>query len=420
MNAISQKEVEQRLGLGRVHSQELAHIISETLPLATYPTASRIDFFPEHKKDFALSLIFDKKGDLQRVAPTPHLTADTLSQIVENVERKLLDPPIPLVSDLLLFTHRPVCGYWRYKDKITIRPVPESAPRIEGLNGDHPLIVEVKFDGSHDWHLSNLRAQREPRQLTLLLSLLVPGIKIPTIDKRRHWVMRHTAEGVRQSLYMHEGYYSGQPSEISPVWPPPPMWGKPPAAFTPQGDLPEIEMTEALPPLSQARDRFVLPSSMEENLDIFFEMPQEQRERILRSAYWLHHAMYVSHASRSDSFQALIQAIESLVETPKNLPRCGECRKTKEGPTALFKAFINTYAPVLSSADEKARKVLYGKRSDLTHGKVLFIEDANVGLWHYTPQAIYEMQLAEQARAICHRAIMGWLSAQKRQEGAHT
>ena len=80
----------------------------------------------------------------------------------------------------------------------------------------------------------------------------------------------------------------------------------------------------------------------------------------------------------SSSFVALVLAIESLTERGSvhrvYCPECGNDRNHDvPGPTALFKCFLETYAP--GAGEKKRRDQIYDLRSSILHGKQLISFD---------------------------------------------
>ncbi|ELP65726.1 hypothetical protein ACKI1I_11650 [Streptomyces turgidiscabies] len=396
MKRLSQQEVERRLGMRAVDPHELAWAIANVVQQSQFTSELQVDFPREDSP--ALTLHYFKKGGLRAIAPGPSLTEEVFTQIEQKVKATLLAPAASLVHRMVLFAHVPTEGYWRYRDKLLIRRAPDEAPRPQMVMGEHPLVFEVAFNGSADWQLRNMRALQEPRQLALLLSLLIPGLTVPPINSRKHWMLDATP-GAMRSVWAQETYFipnfEGYADELSP-----------------QGDLPTIEMVAAMPGGVSADTVLVVPQDLEQKLDTFMQLDGEDRTRLLRAAYWLHHAREVWDISKSAYFQSLVQGVEAMLKYPPHRERCTECKAHLEGPTAYFRRFIDRYAPVRNEHDEdekKARKLLYQKRSDLTHGTSLLSADEEVGLGWHTPKPSYEYQLSSEAQRVCRRAIIGWL-----------
>ncbi|WP_427923850.1 hypothetical protein [Streptomyces sp. cg40] len=399
MTNLTQQEVERRLGLRAVNPQELAWAIASSVQQSEFTSELQVDF-PSGVSP-ALTLHYYKKGGLRAIVPGPRLTDEVFKQIEQRVKATLLTPATPIVYRTPLFAHVPTEGYWRYRDKLVIRRAPDEAPRPEMVMGEHPLILEVKFDGSPDRQLRNMRALQEPRQLALFLSLVVPGITVPPIHSRKHWILDATP-GAMRSVWAQEAYFLPNFESFT-------------AELTPQGDLPAIEMVPKMPVGVEADQVLVLPEDLEQKLDTFMRLEDDDRARVLRAAYWLHHAREVWDVSKSAYFQSLIQAVEAMLKYAPHRERCPQCRTHLAGPTAYFRIFIDRYAPMRDENDDaerKTRKLLYDKRSDLTHGTSLLSADEEVGFGWHTPKPSYEYLLSSAALRVCRQAIIGWLDEQ--------
>ncbi|MCX4976258.1 hypothetical protein [Streptomyces sp. NBC_00620] len=400
MTKLSKPEVERRLGMRTVDPQELAWAISNVVPQSQFTSELQVDF--PRADSPALTLHYFRKGGLRAIVPGPSLTEETFALIEQRVKSTLLAPATPLVRRVVLFAHVPTEGYWRYRDKLVIQRAPDEAPRPPVELGDHPLVFEVKFDSSPDWQLRNMRALREPRQLALLLSLLVPGLSVPPRNPRHQWVLDATP-GAMRSVWAQETYFI-------------PNFETYTDELSQQGDLPAIELVATMPSGIRENQVLVLPEDLEQKLDTFMRLGDDDRARLLRAAYWLHHAREVWDVSKSAHFQSLVQAVEAMLKYAPHRERCPQCNAHLAGPTAYFRCFIDRYAPMRNTEDDderKTRKLLYDKRSDLTHGTSLLSADEEVGFgWHH-PKPSSEYQLASEAHQVCRRAIIGWLEEQQ-------
>jgi hypothetical protein len=396
MTAISQREVEQRLGLGVVDEEELGRVLLDVVQRATYPSDVRADY-PSVEAP-ALSLLYRKDGSLAAILPGKALTSDLLNKVAEAVATKLLVPPKRMVCRLPVFAHLPTEGYWRYKDELVIRRAPDRAPRPIALMAPHPLILEVAFMGADDWSIGEMRARREPRRLALLLSLLIRGLKLPHAVHRNTWAVElDFARPLEGSILTRDIYHIPDFAQFA-------------EELSEQGDLPDIELVESVPWAIDIGRVLALPATLPGCLAAYKELRDLEQRKLLRAAYWLHHAGEVFHLSKSASYQALVQAVECLIDAPRGHGACAECgRPTAPGPTRLFTDFIEQHAPMEDTSEQAARKILYKTRSALAHGNELFYVDEESGYGWHGPRAAFERHVAEQAHDICRRAVVGWL-----------
>jgi hypothetical protein len=337
------------------------------------------------------------------ILPGDNLTDEIIKSIAQEVESKLLAPSVSKVSRMVLFSSVPVDGYWRYRNKLVIRRAPDQAPRPAAIMGQHPLMLEIFYEGAQDGFTDNIRRQRESHQWALMLTLLVPGLLVPPRVEFNHlWVVPHqfsSTPGPHISIEAQEVYlYPRDPVDES--------------SLSGQGGLPGISLVEEVPTSIGLDQVLVLPKSIQRCLDIFMTLDNDRREKVLRAAFWLDHSSHVWRLSKSASYQSLIQAVEVLIDVPRNQPKCAECnRSLGVGPTALFTEFLDKYSPK-SSDLEPARHRLYNVRSGLSHGNILLHMDQGVVFNWYNPKTPHEHMLVSNARLICRRAIISWLMDQ--------
>lgn len=399
--AISQRDLEQKLGLGSVDGGELAFLLSQRFQRAQHTSDRQIDY-PD-PENLMISLRYDKRNVLNAIEPGKLLTEDAANSIAQEVETKLLSPSPQKIASMILFSNVPVEGYWRYRDKLVICRAPDKAPRPTALTGKHPLMLELSYSGADDGFTNNMRRERASQKWALMLTLLVPGIQVPPrVEFNRLWVVPleiPLPPGPHTSIEAQEIYLFPR-DKIAP------------SVLSDRGELPEIQLIREVPTTVGPGQVLVLPESIEQCLDIFDSLDLERNQKILRAAFWLDYSDHVWRLSKSASYQALIQAVEVLIDMPKDQPRCIECdRTTGAGPTALFAKFLDDYAPA-SSDLEPARKELYSLRSSLAHGNTLLYMDQGVVYNWYGPKSPHEHMLISNARVLCRRAIVNWLMEQ--------
>ncbi|MEV7046622.1 hypothetical protein [Amycolatopsis sp. NPDC051061] len=395
MAAIDQDDLERRLGLGRVDQEELAFVIQNVIKSARYPSNRRINFPGDGP--IILSLLFDKHGTLTGISPGEALTAELVEQIEREVVGKLLAPTRSMVHRIPLFAWFQTKGYWRHEDKLVFRPVPDRAPQPWFLMAPHPLILEVSFSGANDSSIAAMRGRRASGQMALFLSLLIPGLQIPSLSNSwsHRWVIVQTDPPSPRAPALAADHYFIE--DFEPFV----------DSLSNKGSLPDIELVEGLPMALGIDRKFVLPDTISRHLGIFAKLSDSDSRKMLRAAYWLHHAQEVWDLSKSASYQALIQAVEVLIEVPQDQPRCTTCDRTLGvGPTKLFREFIDRFAPMADSSEDPARKRLYAIRSMVAHGNSLFYADENVDVGWHSPTPMHEYELMEGAKRICRRAVI--------------
>jgi hypothetical protein len=131
-----------------------------------------------------------------------------------------------------------------------------------------------------------------------------------------------------------------------------------------------------------------------------------RRTGVLRAAYWLDTANRVWHMSKSLSYLAVINAIETLLPEQGNdpCPCCGLNRSP--GSTARFREFLETYA---TSIEPRTRTAMYRLRSTLVHGHGLHGLDRPRGFGELSPGTMEHWDLHGAALSGARIAILNWL-----------
>jgi hypothetical protein len=339
-----------------------------------------------------LRTIYNKDGKLIKVLGGPDLCAGDIDGLRRRIEAELLTQGATKVRISVLFSLVPTVGYLRYRDVFQIVPVPPDAPRPRvPIRGDHPFLLEFKVSSSSNVEITLMRHQQKARQLELLLSSLF-NMRVWSIKRemRSYWAMDISEDTVvLPSKFLLEGYgWRGFVAELD-----------------------DFSSTEHLSPVEQinAQDyyssRWVsfdstlnAPNDIEQQLDKFFSLPIDQREKFLRASYWFQHAHAVLRDSKSASFVALVSAIEALMPTPKK----------RFGVTKRFVDFVESTIPG-GAVPEDERRRFYELRSDLSHGPKLLSVDHDH--WSFTPTQLNEGYDSDTVRQIVQLVLHNWLAA---------
>jgi hypothetical protein len=152
--------------------------------------------------------------------------------------------------------------------------------------------------------------------------------------------------------------------------------------------------------------KLTIPSDTKRQCDRFFALNIDDKEKFLRSSYWLQHADKVFSMSKSASFVALVSAIEALMPPPKSGKQCPECKQMLGvGPTKHFVDFVEALIPD-SAIPESERKRFYQIRSALSHGGKLLASDH--GVWGFTPKQLGEGQDTGVVWQIAQMVLRNW------------
>ena len=119
-------------------------------------------------------------------------------------------------------------------------------------------------------------------------------------------------------------------------------------------------------------EEVVLPERLGVMLAMVDRLGHEERRRFMRAAQWMASARSLWDHSVSSYYIALVAAIESL-QSDEDVMRCSECNQVRD-VTQRFRRFVERFVPP-EAGERITRQRLYGIRSDLAHGRVVFDVD---------------------------------------------
>jgi hypothetical protein len=353
--------------VNRVDQSELEQLLQAHFGRAKAVTNREIHYGREDL-DLKPALIVRYTKETARIAtiePHPGLALDDVAQIERKIHEQLLQSPGERIGQLVLFSSLAFNGWFRYRDRFQLIPLPSDAPRpILGISG-HPLLMQFRFPGSDDMMIRLQRQSRVGRELELLCTALSMNIEgaIP-ITARYHWSLVGAQDPTNsRSEYCLEAYSwpggSGQTAEFSSV-----------KAWHPAPRLPHHDYY-AVVGISVGQE-MSLPETFDELFDAYFQRGPIEQERFLRAAHWHQFAHRAYGHSNSGSYSALITAVETLMGPEQaSVKRCATCgRTTGGGSKRQFLNFVETYAPGPGiTAQDRSR--FYAVRSALAHGNRL-------------------------------------------------
>jgi hypothetical protein len=329
-----------------------------------------------------LRLTFSDTHEILEIHPGPSFDPAQWNEIVAEVESSA---PRKVGRDIS-FSGYPVTGSWRGQQSgVQILPVAPDAPRPPVHIADHPFLLEFPIISSPRWPITNYRRQREHRQMTQLLNVLLNGgvSKLPR-RTRFFWGARPNDGGDNPTIKWTQQLY-----------------------FTPFGEVVSDQLSAAdpnnivsiQPPEYYAQighDQGVLrvPSDLDDSIVGWQQLAKEPRDRFARAAYWLSMASQQYSAAHSSSFASLCIAIEALAG--------GDHSKRAE----KFRNFIEKYAPGQSL--EIRRRKMYDLRSGILHGSHLMAMDEE-GYFGWAPPAHNDDELMSELWSLTRLAIRNWL-----------
>jgi hypothetical protein len=394
---ISAAELGDAFGLGRVRDEELVGLFGSVFSFSQTESGNRVNYFhPE--QGHALDVVYGKHGRIVRCEPGPALTDELIATLRERVEAALAPDTGFEVRRDVLFSVPEVKGFWRHGDDWQILPAPASAPRPGFLMGEHPFVLEYRVRRSASFQVTETRRWRRFWELHLLLSLLLHGRITRELHAHpHHWVLLHepTADG-SHTVYANEGYMIAGFVARADDFTDPRGYGK--LAVVPDD---EYYAQRGI----GVDDDVTVPSSFDAFFDRFESADVRTRDQLLRASYWLDTASRAWETSKSLSYMAAINAVETLMPKQKADP-CPTCSLDRSpGPTAGFRDFVETYAAA-EGAD--ARAAMYRFRSALVHGHRLHTMDLP-GAWGALARSeVADRNLHDTAFAISRTAVRTW------------
>jgi hypothetical protein len=384
--------IKELLRVGQVDDEELATVLSSVLPRGAQLTSNQVEYRTSDD-EWVLSLRY-ADGAIVDAETGPAFSAELEAKLRAALADAFDETPTRKVWRAPMFSLRRVEGWYRCRDDFLIRPAPPQAPRPSEEYAQHPWILEFSFVDSSQFQLRNLRIQRRGYELALVLHLVLRGqIDRAGNNARKHWVYMPNADGspgISYAAWVQEGYlipdFSPYADEFSDVS------SDAPLEETPTDDYYGRRGSYAFQPLA-------LPAAMTDLASASEGLSDAQRNRFLRSCYWLHMADVAWRYSQSLHLVSLVNAIECLAQT-------GEKRLETESSTKMFLDFMQKYAPGRPSRSRINK--LYDARSLVTHGERLLGYDVPraTGL---VPDATADRASADETRLLGRGAIINWL-----------
>ena len=222
--------------------------------------------------DWVLTLHYSA-GKVVDATAGPAITAELEEQMRTAIDRDLRGPTKHAVWRSVLFSSRPVDGWWRYRTDFQIVPVPADAPRPKFLLADHPFIVDFEFLDSANWQIRNLRTARKAYELELLLDLFLrTPITSHTSRGRHHWIITQDGDAF-DVRFVSEGYFIAGFEHLLEHLP----------------DVGECLPLAALDaetyyhPRHGYADTLTVPAELAPLFDAFGSLMEDERERFLRA-----------------------------------------------------------------------------------------------------------------------------------------
>jgi hypothetical protein len=341
----------------------------------------------------------DKK--IVAIEPGPTFDAAEWERISQEIEKSVLAGPTRFGRDYSFSSFR-VLGSWRGDhSRVQILPPPDDAPCADVEMAEHPFILEFPIVASDLGPITNYRRQREHRNLTLLLNVLLAGRTSFQPRRPEHfWASvswdgnHHEIKWVQQFFFAKLG--KAVVDELSP-----------PA----NEQLEEVGRGEYYTEVGHDGKSLRVPADLDQSIGSYMALSQQNRAKFDRATFWMDMASRQWNISVSAAFAALISAIESLTERGVShsfeCPICGKPTQHEvPGTTRRFKDFVDIYAP--GATLEKRRDKMYSLRSGILHGSDLMQLDQDLA-FGWDPPWWNERELHAELWSLTRIALRNWL-----------
>ena len=385
-----------------VSSRELASLLSQGDSSGPWNPESTTVIY-QGDVDTGFHGIF-KKDQMVDLRVRQGVADSVVYRLRRQVEAALIDSPGDAIASQILFSDScRVRGWWRFSDQFQLGPAPEKAPVADFEMAKHPFLLQFRYRQSTNSIVDSVRKSHIARELELLLnSLLNFPVELANRSSERHWVWPANAIESGNpviSEYLQSGY-------VFPEFP----------QSSDSLDFPDDAVALAEQDSKLYYGQYFpaglgvgIPIDLSDTLKGFYGLGVGDRAKFLRASYWYQLAYRMFHTSQTAGFLALINAVEALVVQPKGGDQCPACRKQIEGPTERFRAFLEKFAPMPGDDADRVRKGLYGLRSNMTHGDLVFDTDSGGFSWGSSPLASNQRHQYRMATIIVEVALNNWL-----------
>ena len=365
--------------------------------------------------------------------------SDSMIETIKQKTNSIIDKT-EKVGHNILFSNKPIKGYFKYKDKFRLLPVPQGSPRFDNdLNGPHPILLEFKYSGFKTEEFLDERHIVDPikKEITLLLNtFLMQDFILESNHITYEWGLDVDSHSF-DSILFQRGYWMKNYSTNN-------------KDFSPLDNLDVIETCNTNDYWHVNNVYFCVPDYLTTFLDKYYSRDPKTKERFEESMYWFVMAKNQRSNSLSAASVFLSMSLERLVDSKTPLCTCGnEAKKRKvihliheiikkegfenmkiqqiikdskeeesvfycknckrviqvaKGSGKLFTELLDTYFPTDDERLTREKNGFYSKiRSAIAHGGMLQ-EDKKTTQWGLNQQE----QRTELFLEINQRILLNW------------
>lgn len=352
--------------------RELEHVLSHASGGGTrYELGDWVEYLNSAPIDNVFVRVKFKHGRITHIDPGPSLLStqaqDTLVARAQN-ETALIHGTF--IASRVLFSERQLKGVYIWNDTVRLSPCPSTAPIGKGLDwfdlglpsrfGSGPLgppfpfLLEVRIQRSPNPFLESSRMLRQLDIYQYLFTLLLTGrIRFAHSSSDRHWALIKRDNFIENHL-VSSGFSTNEDGRQDDF------------IARDCGVAQAFEGEDYYNHIWAHDTQLLLPSSLDEDIQLFHSLPSEEASAFVRACYW--YALGIQfHSETSLATVAFATAVECLLPRLRP-PSCKKCGKPLgPGPTQLFNRHVKRYGTVITAL-QKHRELLYKARSALVHG----------------------------------------------------
>jgi hypothetical protein len=390
----------------RIDDVELGIVLSDLGLRARQSSPREIRYCEDNSpnEEYALKLLYRPDDTVRSIETGRWFTPEFRSRLTMEIESKLISVEMCAMRKVL-FAHNPLVGGYRFEQRFQVLPVPDDSPKPKVAVGNQPFELEVMVPCSQNDLITIMRRDRICREIELILAGLVDSTIHALNNSEHNWVLLPGDK--YEAAYLQAYYPNSRRGTSNPNF----------SEF--DGTVPLVPREKIFGGDGRVIGPLQFPSNIDALLSAYYSLPTPDRQKMLRSCYWLQHAQSVFHRSRSAAFMAITTAIEVFFEdVPESkCPHCDQRLVDGKSKRTQFAEFLDKLVPLDSFTDKmvgdelsfKQRvKRLYDKRSDLTHGTRLFSGDAGE-LFAFRPIENQEWYDLVTLHRITQYALSQWL-----------
>ncbi len=344
-----------------------------------------------------------RDGKISSIASGQAFNVGEWERICEEIEKTILVGP-PKVGREYSFSSFRVLGSWRgNRSGVQILPPTAHTPRSPIEMAEHPFILEFPIQASDFQPVTNHRRERQHRNMTLLLNVLLAGRTNVQPRRPEHfWASVGWDEGSPKIEWVQRFFFAKRAASV--IDDPSPLTDE---------RLEEIQPDDYYMNVGHDGKSLRVPTDLDDSICLYQQLSPTYRARFDRAMFWLDMASRQWTISVSSSFASLVSAVESLTgRGTTHRAYCDECKDHSQhevpGATERFRAFFERYAP--DAALKNRRTEMYSLRSGILHGDELMQLDQNLD-FGWDPPWWNERELHNELWGLTWVAVRNWLKS---------